>query len=347
MWQCNYADETIDKKLFWLCTLKKLWILAAGICAASLLVGGGYFLCRNLPASEKQYCAQGDVYVDYIPEDGYGISTVYLNEDVWKALVKSDAFVEKVSARLAQEGVAISREQILESVDASLEKETRIVTVKATAADPAAAEIMADALLQAVLDYGDSYKDIASAYVLTAVNGAKRVVTDDWTGRLFLLGAVLGAFVSLTGILLSVTLDDSVYVPEQFERRYGIKMFGVAGNERTNENITYTLREAKRVVLATPEEDVAAGEIEKGLQALLGENVRVETVPGQTGNTDALRQADGIVLAVESGRHDGKRIESLLRFLDQQGCTVAGAVLLHPDERLLGQYYGFRKGKRR
>lgn len=347
MWQCNYADETIDKKLFWLCTLKKLWILAAGICAASLLVGGGYFLCRNLSASEKQYCAQGDVYVDYIPEDGYGISTVYLNEDVWKALVKSDAFVEKVSARLAQEGVDISREQILESVDAALEKETRIVTVKATAADPAAAEIMADALLQAVLDYGDSYKDIGSAYVLTAVNGAKRVVTDDWTGRLFLLGAVLGAFVSLTGILLSVTLDDSVYVPEQFERRYGIKMFGVAGNERTSENITYALRGAKQVVLTTPEEDVAAGEIENGLQALLGENVRVETVPGQTGNTDALRQADGIVLAVESGRHDGKRIESLLRFLDQQGCTVAGAILLHPDERLLGQYYGFRKGKRR
>ncbi len=347
MWQCNYADETIDKKLFWLCTLRKLWILAAGICAASLLLGGGYFLCRNLFASEKQYCAQGDVYVDYIPEDGYGISTVYLNEDVWKALVKSDAFVDKVSERLAQEDMTVSKEQILESVDASLEKETRIVTVKATTADPAISEIMAEALLQAVLDYGNSYKDVASAYVLTAVNGAKRVVTDDWTGRLFLLGAVLGAFVSLTGILLSVTLDDSVYVPEQFERRYGIKMFGVAGEKQMNENITYALREAKRVVLTAPEEDAATGETERGLQALLGENVRVETVPGQTGNTDMLRQADGIVLAVESGRHDGKKIENLLRFLDQQGCTVAGAVLLHPDERLLRQYYGFRKGKRK
>lgn len=346
MWQCNYADETIDKKLFWLCTLKKLWILAAGICAASLLVGGGYFLCRNLSASEKQYCAQGDVYVDYIPEDGYGISTVYLNEDVWKALVKSDAFVEKVAERLAQENINISREQILESVDASLEKETRIVTVKATTADPVISEIMAEALLQAVLDYGNDYKDVASAYVLTAVGGAKRVVTDDWTGRLFMLGAVLGAFVSLTGILLSVTLDDSVYVPEQFERRYGIKMFGIAGEEQTNENITYALREAKRVVLTAPEE-VAAGETESALQALLGENVRVETVPGQTGYTDTLRQADGIVLAVESGRHDGKKIENLLRFLDQQGCTVTGAILLYPDERLLRQYYGFRKGKRR
>lgn len=346
MWQCNYADETIDKKLFWLCTLKKLWILAAGICAASLLVGGSYFLCRNLSASEKQYCAQGDVYVDYIPEDGYGISTVYLNEDVWKALVKSDAFVEKVAERLAQENINISREQILESVDASLEKETRIVTVKATTADPVISEIMAEALLQAVLDYGNDYKDVASAYVLTAVGGAKRVVTDDWTGRLFLLGAVLGAFVSLTGILLSVTLDDSVYVPEQFERRYGIKMFGIAGEEQTNENITYALREAKRVVLTAPEE-VAAGETESALQALLGENVRVETVPGQTGYTDTLRQADGIVLAVESGRHDGKKIENLLRFLDQQGCTVTGAILLYPDERLLRQYYGFRKGKRK
>lgn len=346
MWQCNYADETIDKKLFWLCTLKKLWILAAGICVVSLLLGGSYFLYRNLLASEKQYCAQGDVYVDYIPEDGYGISTVYLNEDVWKALVKSDAFVEKVAERLAQENINISREQILESVDASLEKETRIVTVKATTADPVISEIMAEALLQAVLDYGNDYKDVASAYVLTAVGGAKRVVTDDWTGRLFLLGAVLGAFVSLTGILLSVTLDDSVYVPEQFERRYGIKMFGIAGEEQTNENITYALREAKRVVLTAPEE-VAAGETESALQALLGENVRVETVPGQTGYTDTLRQADGIVLAVESGRHDGKKIENLLRFLDQQGCTVTGAILLYPDERFLRQYYGFRKGKRK
>lgn len=347
MWQCNYADETIDKKLFWLCTLKKLWILAAGICAVSLLMGGSYFLCRNLFSPEKQYCAQGDVYVDYIPEDGYGISTVYLNEDVWKALVKSDAFVEKVSHRLAREGMEVAREQILCSVDAAIEKETRIVTVKATTTDPATAEIMADALLEAVQGYGAGYKDIASTYVLTAVDGAKRVVTDDWTGRLFLLGAVLGAFASLTGIFLSVTLDDSIYVPEQFERRYGIKMFGVAGNERTNENITYALREAKRVVLTAPEGDVATGETESWLQALLGENVRVETVPGQPENTDALRQADGIVLVVESGRHDGKRIESLLRFLDQQECSVAGAVLLHPDNRLIRRYYGYRKGKRK
>ena len=99
--------------------------------------------------------------------------------------------------------------------------------------------------------------------------------------------------------------------------------------------------------MLTAPEEVAAGETESALQALLGENVRVETVPGQTGYTDTLRQADGIVLAVESGRHDGKKIENLLRFLDQQGCTVTGAILIYPDERLLRQYYGFRKGKRK
>lgn len=350
MWQCNYADETVDKKLFWLCVLKRLWIVAAGACAMSLLIGGSYWLTHTVLVQERQYRAQGDIYIEYIPEEGYGISTVYLNEDVWKALVKSDAFVQDMSAQLAEQGITLDEELLRQSVDAVLVKDTRIVTAMATTTEPALSTSIAAVLQQALLNYGEAYRDIESAYVLTAAGEAEMVLTDEWTGRLFLLGAVLGVLVFLTAVFLTVTLDDSVYVPEQFERRYGIPMFGILQTPEAEAGLRYGAANKKTWILTAAQRDLPLNEIAGKLQEALPGEHQISALPvpdEQPGTVSRIREADGILLAVESGRHDGKRIEKLLRFLDQQGCPVLGAVLWNQDQRLIRQYYGYRKGKRR
>lgn len=350
MWQCNYADETVDKKLFWLCVLKKLRVVAAGACVMSLLIGGSYWLTHTVLVQEKQYRAQGDVYIEYIPEEGYGISTVYLNEDVWKALVKSDAFMQDMSAILAEQGLAFDKELLRQSVDAALVKDTRIVTAMATTTEPALSTAIAAALQQALLNYGEVYGDIETAYVLTAAGEAEMLVTDEWTGRLFLLGAVLGILVSLTAVFMAAALDDSVYVPEQFERRYGIPMFGAFQTPEAEAGLRYAAVNKKTLLLTAAQKDLPLDEMAGALQESSEGVYQISAlpVPDEQPETAArIREADGILLAVESGRHDGKRIEKLLRFLDQQDCCVLGAVLWNPDQRLIRRYYGYRKGKRR
>lgn len=346
MWQCDYADEIMDRKLFWLRVLKKFWLVAAGACVMSLLTGGSYFLYHAVLAGEKSYCAQGDIYVDYIPEEGYGISTVYLNEDVWKALVSSDAFIDDMSAGLAAQGMEIAAEELRQSVDAVLEKETRIVTVKATTPDPARSVAVASVLQQALLHYAEDYKDIGNAYVLTAVGEAQQVVTDAWTGRLFLLGALFGAAVSFTAVLLMVTLDDSVYTPEQFEHRYGIPMYGSWGSAEAEAGLGRIVQKDKPILLTAAEEDLLLEEMAETLKKAQGVGWQIRVLSDPYRQLPEGKETGGVLLVVESGRQDGKRIERLLRFLDQQACPVLGAVLWNPDQKLLKRYYGFRKGKR-
>ena len=356
MWECNYANEPIDKKLLLIGFVKRIWIFILGIFLGALLLGGTYFLKNSVFAAEKLYCAQGDTYVEYIPEEGYGISTVFLNGDVWKALVSSDAFVADMEAQLAEKGITVSKELIASSVDAALEKDTRIVTTRVTTNDPALSVEIGAALQNAVVHYGEDYKDIEKAYILTGADTAELVITDAWTGRLLILGAVLGGMISLAGIFLYLLLDDSVYVPEQFEHRYQIPVLGIWQTKELSENLAYTLRDCQNVKLMGAEPDIPVMELSKELsEKLSGENSGkfslgilkpVSCTEENPKEAEELRAADGVLLVVESGRRDGKRIEKILRFLDTQDCKVKGALLWNADKGLLRLYYGFRKRRK-
>lgn len=363
MWECSYANEPADSKLLWLRFIRKIWIPVLGALSGALLLGGGYFLKQTVFASEKLYCAVGDTYIEYIPEEGYGISTVYLNEDVWDALVISDGFVADMEAQLSPKGIFVTREQIAAGVDASLEKDTRIVTTRVTTEDPALSVEIGLALQNAIIRYGEDYKDIDRAYVLSAADTAQRVVTDAWTARMCILGAVLGVLISIAGLLLYLILDDSVYVPETFEGRYHIPMLGTLHAKELAVNLSYLFKDCRNVAVVTVETDIPAEEIAGALREKLTEaagnpvgsvgetalSLRAGGCPLESPEEAAgLREADGVILAVACGRHDGRRIGKTLDFLKKQDCRVKAGVLWDADEGLLKQYYGFGKtGKKR
>lgn len=352
MWECSYANEPADSKLLWIRFIRKIWIPVLGTLAGALLLGGGYFLKQTVFASEKLYCATGDTYIEYIPEEGYGISTVYLNEDVWDALVISDGFVADVEAQLAPKGISVTKEQIVSGVDASLEKDTRIVTTRVTTQDPVLSVEIGLALQNAIIRYGEDYKDIERAYVLSSADTAQRVVTDAWTVRMCILGAVLGVLISIAGLLLYLVLDDSVYVPETFEGRYHIPMLGTLRAKELAVNLSYLFKDCRNVAVVTVEADIPAEEIAGVLREKLGKtelSLRAGGCPLEFPEAvEELREADGVILAVACGRHDGRQIGKTLDFLKKQDCNVKAGILWDADEGLLKQYYGFGKtGKKR
>ena len=52
-----------------------------------------------------------------------------------------------------------------------------------------------------------------------------------------------------------------------------------------------------------------------------------------------VKEIDGVILAVASGRRDGRRIERVIDFLKKQEVTIKGAVLCDADEALIARYY--------
>lgn len=357
MWKCQYGDEPLDFKLLWLCFMKKSWILIAAILAGILLLGGGYFACSVLLAPQKEYQAVGETYIEYMWEDAYGISRVYLNESVWAALVKTDVFVDDMQKQLEETGVTVDREFLRDSVEASLVSDSRIVTTTVTTTDPALSVAISQALQNAVIHYGETQQGIEGTRILTTPRSASQVMLDNRTLQAAVLGGVLGGLLALGGMLFYFTADDSIHVPETFEHRYGIPMLGTLSSRELSANLQYLCRDCTQVAVTAVEGDIPTEEIAAALTAKPeGQEesqkpssfVACDCALEDPGQAALLRASDGVILVVAAGRHDGKRIEKTLDFLKKQDCKVVAAIFWQADEKLLGQYYGFgMTGKKR
>lgn len=351
MWECSYANEPVDVKLLWLFFLRKIGIWIAAVLAGALLIGGGYFVKNVVLAPEKEYQTVGEVYVDYVWEDAYGISRSNLNEGEWKALVKTDVFVDAILEQLAVQGIALEKQFVRESVDAALVSDSRIVTTTVITDTPELSAAIGCALQDALLRFGEDNSRIERIRVLTEPVETRIVVHDIRTLQAAVLGAVLGGLFSLAAMFLCFVLDDSVYIPASFERRYHIPMLGTAASRDLAVNLHYLLRDCGSAAVTAVEQDIPVEKITKILQEKLeetggrGENKImlcacgcVDTEPEAV---EELRHADGVILVAASGRHDGKRIEKTLAFLSKQDIKVSCAFLWDADEKLIKRYYGF------
>ena len=348
MWECSYANEPVDVKLLWLFFLRKIWIWISAVLAGALLLGGGYFVKNVVLVPEKEYQTVGEVYVDYVWEDAYGISRSNLNEGEWKALVKTDVFVDDILEQLAAQGIAAEKSFVRESVDASLVSDSRIVTTTVITDTPELSAAIGCALQEALLHFGEDNSRIERIRVLTEPVETRVVIHDIRTLQAAILGAVLGGLISLAAMFLCFVLDDSVYIPASFERRYKIPMLGTAASRDLAVNLRYLLRDCGNAAVTAVEQDIPVEEIVKVLQEKTGGKGEnritlcacgcVDTEPDAV---EGLRRADGVVLAVASGRHDGKKIEKVLAFLSKQDIKVNCAFLWDADEKLIKRYYGF------
>ncbi|MBD5496833.1 MAG: hypothetical protein HDR11_03590 [Lachnospiraceae bacterium] len=351
MWECSYANEPVDVKLFWLFFLKKIWIWIAAVLAGALLFGGCYFVKNVVLVPEKEYQTVGEVYVDYVWEDAYGISRSNLNEGEWKALVKTDLFVDDILEQLAAQGIAVEKSFVRESVDASLESDSRIVKTTVITDTPELSAAIGCALQAAFLHFGEDNSRIERIRVLTEPVETRIVVHDIRTLQAAILGAVLCGLIFLAAMFLYFVLDDSVYIPASFERRYKIPMLGTAASRDLTVNLRYLLRDCSNAAVTAVEQDIPVEEIAAMLQEKWEEaGGRDENkitlcacgcVDTEPDAAEGLRCADGVILVVASGRHDGKRIEKALAFLSKQDVKVSCAFLWDADEKLIKCYYGF------
>lgn len=350
MWECNFADEPVDVKLLWLFFLRKIWIWIAAVFAGALLIGGGYFVKNVVFIPEKEYQTVGEVYVDYVWEDAYGISRSNLNEEEWKALVKTDVFVDDILGQLAAQGITAEKQFVRESVDAALVSDSRIVTTTVITDTPELSAAIGCALQEALLHFGEDNSRIERIRVLTEPVETRIVVHDIRTLQAAILGAVLGGLFSLAAMFLCFVLDDSIYIPAAFERRYQIPMLGTAVSRDLAVNLCYLLRDCSSAAVTAVEQDIPVEEIAGLLQEKIGEAGGKEAavkvcacgcVDAEPEKVEELRRADSVVLVAASGRHDGKRIEKVLAFLKKQDVQVTCAFLWDADEKLIKRYYGF------
>lgn len=354
MWECEYGREPFDFRLFMLRLLKKAWVLLLAAVLGALLIGGPYFLVKVTFGPAKEYEAVTDFYIDYAVQET-GEMYTYINSHTWNQLMKDDVFTDKILAGMSgilqdkplQEGAVaalgkeaeISLEEIEQAAGitkkelqgylyATMLSDTRIVTTTVTTNSPELTMKVNGALIQAMYSFGKEQKEIADVRILQEPTEAELVIADVRTFRACMLGAVIFVFLTALYLLFYYILDDAIYIPSTFERRYGIPMLGTIHSPEIKILAGKLLKEKPVLASVYGEEDL--NEVSRALEEQGIETAGICKVEEEP--------ETAVLLVVKAGVHNGKQIEKVLDFCKKCEITVQAALLWDADEKLIRAY---------
>lgn len=357
MWEGSYGKEPFDLRLTVFRLIANLDKALAFTLAGTLLFGGGYYVKNVLLRPEKQYGVTSVYRVEYVVEEEKDVGTVHINEMSWNTYLHSEEFLDAVMEHLEagsrdMDGgwaAGITRERVAESLTAYLASDLRVPSTRVITNSARESLWIARAVEQAMTgEFPEGIREISGIRVIDAPETAEEVIPDVRPGRAFALSAILSLFSAVVVFLLKETGDDNIWLPSTIRMRYGVKVAGTVESPGLSENIRYFYEGRKRVAVCGVQSGINPAEILASLREKCAEELTDWfAVPSPVSCPEVcrtLREAEGILLAVQAGAHGGKQLEYCLEFLGQQGCDVTSVILWGGDEKLIKAYY-FGHGK--
>lgn len=344
----NWGKEPFDLRLTVLRLIRSLPAILVVIVAGTLLFGGGYYVKNVLLQPEGTYSASAMFYVEYSNPD-WAAQGTYINYMTWDNWMDTREFTEYVQSHL--QGETLSNERLAEILSASVPADLRVPVVTATSKDPAEAQHVLAAAVQAMVeDFPVNIRDVDSIRE-TDTKPAVKDVADVRPVRAFVLAAVLSTLFAVALFLLKEIGDEKIWLPSTLTRKFGLKQPGVEGSAMYGQNLMHFFEGKKQVAVCPTQEDMDPAQIAGALNAVMkaagGQEIFqpfpcLELSPEIT---EKLRQAEGIILAVPAGDKDCKHLEYVLDTMKQQDLEITAAVLWQQDLWLLKNYYRFTTRK--
>jgi len=345
MWQCQYAKEPFDLKLYTLQCMKRIKWLFIGMILGALCVGGIYYLAKVTFGGTIPYVVTQKLYIEYAQDPDDTDSYSYFSGYTWNDWVKSDVFTGPV---LEQLSAVMTKEELIATYEVTLPSDLRIPYLIVTHGDPELAKEIAYCLKTRLESFAMEQKELKSIEVID-MTGPELQVRDIRTFRAVVLGAVLGTFFALFAVAFRMILDEAVYLPETFTYRYQIPAVGYLDQEgqpsgAVEAGIQYLFRDKKNIGITAvePEIDLTAGMPYFGDR----EAVCIPSVLQVPESLELLRKKDGNLLLVQAGCGNGKRIESVLHLCGIHDVPVTAVLLVNADRGLI-EKYRFQRSKTR
>ena len=370
--ECHYEKEPLDLRLILLRVWKQKWLIAAVTLLGTLIFGGGYYL-KNIVIPPTQYAAMSLYQVEYKMDPISHLEYTYINSDTWRRWMSTQEFLDILYGNLeGTDEARIDRETMKSYLSAELLTDLRMPDTIVTTPDPQLSLRLAAAVEESMVDFAGIQQGIESISVVDPA--VDTVVSNDARP---LNACILSAGVSFLLILALVLLveisADSIWLPATISKRFGVKVLGTAEAKTLGENVRYLLQGKDRVGVLAVEENTDIAGVVRLLKAAEGKIVEVEAVEAKNAGSAAaphrqwiplpsvelcpevcetIRSLDGLVLSVNAGRGQSKRLEEMLAYLKTQDCAVDAVFLAEADESLIRQYYwketlcNFRKAHR-
>lgn len=342
MWQCDYGKEAFDMRLFWLLSIRRLWVVLAGALAGAALVGGIYYVKNVTLGGVVPYTMDSKYYLEYAVDPSDQQTYSYFASYTWNDLLKSEAMVSEMLEELS---VPMTAEELTASFEPELVSDLRICYIHTTNADAEKVREIDRVTGQAIIAVGEQQRELEEVSLLD--RGQPRLDMPDLrTLRACLLGAVLGAFFALFGLGLHEILDEKIQAPGTLARRYGMPVAGYVSREgkpsgELAAQLAHLLRGKRRIGVTAVNGELDLGAVAKLLETLEEEGNEYTAIPSlcqapEAG--EALRSQEGLLLLVQADFDRGKAIEEILRLLEQLQITLDAMILVEADEGLIRQY---------
>lgn len=279
MWECKYGKEPLDTRLCFLRLVRKWWIVLLAAAVGAILFGGIYFLTHVVYGPAREYVAESEFYIEYVGAVTQEQQYTYYNKETWESLVHTDVFMEEVMAVVKEQTLMydreITREEVSNAIFATLLTDVRIVHVTVTTNNSYLTMVITGALESAFAKFGESQREIDAIRAILIPKEATLTAIDNRTVRACILGAVVLVSFTLFFMYLYVVLDTSIYIPPEFERRYGILMEIDDGSETDKdkrvESVYFLEKENGSGVLCVKSKDHNGPLIEQTIRRLLAE----------------------------------------------------------------------------
>ena len=352
MWECKNASEKADLKLIAIRFVLNIWKIIVAAIVGAVVIGGIYYLVNITFAGKPDYKSVSEYYIDFAVNES-GEEYTYFNEVTWEDLIDTDVFVDTIMDNMSTN---IEKETLKEYMSATILSDTRIVTATVVTPDPELTMDISIAMEKAFTKFGQEQKEAEEIRMLSAPTAAAAVIPDVRPVRATLLGALAGVILMILGMLLACILDDSIYVPITFENRYHIPMIGTIEDSVSGINTVSLTKEGSHFVCM----GVTGGKQEeermecaaKALDCRIKEAYSEKTISYQPCIMEhpeilpMVQDADGIILSILAGAHNGTRIEAAISELHKLQAKVIAAVLINPDWKTMRAYYGFKIRKK-
>lgn len=387
----KYTDETLNLRSFYLRFLKKIWILPVAALIGAILAGGIYYLVTVTFGPERRYEAQARFYLTYSDDayirnaEGERVLDWY-NGATWTNFIFNDHdFLLELVKTMKEEGVDISQErmkvleaaggpdisnqlQALEEVGVDVIKDESKINVKGdiisnerfllvtiNETDKELVEKLTDAFIKSLESYPTYNASKAfESIVCTSKSDVYLEKADNRIVVAIIFGAILAAVLAFLAILLIDAVDEAIYVPEECEKRYGIRVLGTVfqGNETCDllrgelaKLYDKYVADKENIVLISSDAANDASFSEKDLESVkktLGSDYDEKLSKIKAISASDIGAAEGAILAVPYGKKNAAMTEHLISQLKKIECPVLGIVFTRADLKFIKRYYGIK-----
>lgn len=340
----HYEKEPLDLKLLLLRLVRQSGLILLVTLVGTVLFGGGYYL-KNVALAPKQYAAMSLYQVEYKMDPISHLEYTYINGETWKRWMVTEEFLDILYEKLAgTEDAAIDRAVMKTYLSAELLTDLRMPDTIVMTTDPELTLRLAAAVEQSMVAFAGHQKGIDNIRVVDPATDTRLHNTSRPLNACIL--AALLSLLAVTAVVLWKELaSDSLWLPVQVMRRYGVKAVAPVGMCSLTEDLDYLLKEKNRIGVICNQADQDSAVWADQLQKLMKskqEHCWV-ALPHPALCPEVLQKLsglDGMVIIVSAGVGAGSRLEALLTQLAVYDRTPDAILLTDTDELLMKCYYG-------